>query len=149
MTLTQTFATLTPAQKEQFAGVKTEAALEAFASQHGIALTGEQKADAVEYFKTGILSLEDEELDNVAGGGCGGGGLTVEEAQQQAAAEGRHIIFGDVTKILCPCGAIPYRFARDSHRYSGVNAASPGIAYIDVKCYKCGATRGSLNVDNA
>ena len=71
MTLIQKFATLTTEQKEQFTAVKDEAALEAFASKHGIDLSDELKADAAEYFRTGVLPLDDDELDNVAGGGCG------------------------------------------------------------------------------
>ncbi|MCL2096227.1 MAG: hypothetical protein FWH10_04900 [Oscillospiraceae bacterium] len=75
MTITQKFATLTPEQREKFKELKDAAAgvvLDAFLDENNLALTDEEKAQALEYLKSGKLPLADEELENVAGGGCGG-----------------------------------------------------------------------------
>lgn len=68
MTLMNKFANLTPEQREKFAEAKNTAALDAFASEHGIELTDEEKQDTLEYIKTGVLPLSDDELDAAAGG---------------------------------------------------------------------------------
>lgn len=70
MALSEKIAKLTPEQKEKLVAVKDEAALDAFVSELGIELTVKDREQALEYFKTGKLSLADEELENVAGGGC-------------------------------------------------------------------------------
>ena len=70
MALQEKIAKLTPEQWEKLDAVKDETALDAFVSEHGIELTAEERGQILEYFKTGVLPLADEELDNVAGGGC-------------------------------------------------------------------------------
>jgi hypothetical protein len=70
MTIMEKFENLTQEQREQFSAVKDLAALDAFASQYGIDLTDEERQDMLEYIKTGVLPLGDEELENVAGGLC-------------------------------------------------------------------------------
>jgi hypothetical protein len=52
---------------------KDMAAVEAFCKKHGIELAADEREAAAEYFKTGMLPLADDELDNVAGG-CGAEG---------------------------------------------------------------------------
>ncbi|MCL2096226.1 MAG: hypothetical protein FWH10_04895 [Oscillospiraceae bacterium] len=76
MTIAQKFAALTPERQENFKAIKDAAALDAFLNENNLALTDEEKAQALEYFKSGKLPLADEELDNVAGG-CGSSGDTV------------------------------------------------------------------------
>ena len=152
MTLTQKFQTLTTEQKEQFKAVKDDAALDAFASEYSIDLTAEQKADAQEYFKTGVLSLDDEELDNVAGGGCGSGdpdnGSTyLSKAQKDGRLISIHFA-ETANKHLCGCGsyesgpATP-KFARSQDiKVLGDHDAIK--YYFDVKCYKCQKIWGVL-----
>jgi hypothetical protein len=68
MTLTERFASLTPKHREQFAAVKDEAALDAFAAEHGVELTAEDKTSVLEYFQSGVIPLDDDDLEAVAGG---------------------------------------------------------------------------------
>ena len=70
MTLTQKFASISPEQREKFKALKDATALDAFLTENSLALTDEEKAQAIEYFSSGKLPLADEELENVAGG-CG------------------------------------------------------------------------------
>jgi len=68
MTLTQKFAELTPEHLEQFNTVKDAAGLEAFAAQHGIEFTEEEKAKLAQYLQDGLLPIDDDDLDAAAGG---------------------------------------------------------------------------------
>ena len=69
MTLKEKFAKFTPEQQESFlVAVKDGAGLDAFLSENSLELTSEEKAQALEFLKSGKLPLSDEELKNAAGG---------------------------------------------------------------------------------
>ena len=68
MALTERFATLTPEQREKFNALKDGAGLDAFLSETGLTLTGEEKAAVTAYIASGKLPLADEEIENVGGG---------------------------------------------------------------------------------
>ena len=73
MTLLKKLQALTPGQWGKFHALKDGAGLDAFLSETGVELTAEEKAQALEYIESGKLPLDDEKLDNVAGGS----GMTV------------------------------------------------------------------------
>ena len=68
MNITEKFSTLTQEQRELFNTVKDGAGLEAFLGQSGMMLTPEEKTAALEFVASGLLPLDDDELDAVAGG---------------------------------------------------------------------------------
>ena len=68
MLLAEKFAKLTPEQIRELNAIKDEMELDAFVTQTGLELTDDEKAQSMEYIKTGSLPLEDEALDYVAGG---------------------------------------------------------------------------------
>lgn len=138
MTLMEKFANLTPKQKEEFAVITNAAELDAFASEHGIDLTDEEKAQAAEYFEKGRLPLSDDDLDLVAGGAA------KDESPALAAADGRtHNL--PAFSLLCACHHknkwarstnmyVKTMWIPDAKQYQNIICT----AYMDIKCYKCG-----------
>lgn len=140
MTLMEKFATLTPEQREKFAEVKDAAALDAFVSEQGIDLTDEEKTQTLEYIKTGVLPLDDDELDAAAGGLWGYMDFS-SFGHGDPMAEGRSDPVG-----VHPCGCewqfdIRWPSGYVYADYLKRTPTKPGVAiatYYDVKCYKCG-----------
>jgi len=139
MTLTQKFANLSPEQREQFAAVKDGAALDTFLAEHGITLTDDERQSALEYFQSGILPLDDDDLDAVAGG------ASKEDSANQAANDGRtyNMPSAIMSQIngYCACNH-SHKWAR-TRTYKGQSSgtnASFIYDYSDIKCYNCGKT---------
>jgi len=147
MTLSQKFMALTAEQKEQFAAVKNGAALDRFLSEHGITLTEEEKQSALEYFQSGILLLDDDDLETVAGG------QSKEDSAKQAHADGRTIPMPSglwwINEVVgyCTCNH-QYKWAKSKEvKIDDFYKNNPEYyknyeghyIYHSVKCYKCGS----------
>jgi hypothetical protein len=139
MTLTERFASFTPGQREQFANLKDEAALDAFTAEHSVELTAEDKASVLEYFQSGVLPLDDHDLEAVAVGQSKANAMAQSEAQ--ARADGR--IYMMITNI-----SRPGDFCRCDHRHIWIREVKQHPTFlfsfylIDMKCYKCGWVKG-------
>jgi len=68
MLLAERFTNLTQEQKDKLNTIKDIDELNDFVDQTDLKLTEKEKIQAMEFIKTGILPLEDEALDSVAGG---------------------------------------------------------------------------------
>ena len=75
MNITEKFSALTKEQHELFNAVRDGQGLETFLSKTAIELTPEEKNAALEFIASGLLPLDDDELDAVAGG-CSGSEAT-------------------------------------------------------------------------
>lgn len=128
MTLIQKFANLTPRQREKFAAIKDGAELDAFVSETNIDLTEEEKTQAGEYLKKGMLPLDDDDLDTVAGG------ATKDVSPGLAAADGRNYNLPSGNN-LCVC-----HHENKWARSVGTKTLNGQTKYSDIKCYKCGKT---------
>lgn len=131
------FSDLTSDQQEQLAAVKDETQLAAFVSKHGIALSDQEKQDTLEYIKTGVLPLDDDELDAAAGGSDRwSSASSYAEAKERAEADGR--VYGMPTaSFTCACNH-QYKYAKSKILRTSAYDGDGYYAYGDIKCYKCG-----------
>ena len=143
MTLIQKIAGLTPEQREKLDAIKDESGLNAFASENGIELTDEDRADALAYFETGVIPMSDDDMDAVTGGGSKNS-----EAETKAKADGRIYNLPGGTGDLCGC-AHDYKFARSKRKIRGTSNFNPFYYfYHDIKCYQCNGTWWSWEHDS-
>jgi len=68
MTIAEKIATLTPEQTQKFIALENSTELDAFLSDAGLELTGEEKAQALEFIESGKMQMSDEDIENAAGG---------------------------------------------------------------------------------
>ncbi len=139
MNLSEKFASLTKEDKERLGAVEDMPELEAFLSEHGIELTGDQKAALLEGIRSGVKPIEDDELNAVAGGGR----IIITDAEEKivkqlAARDGRTINmpWGEALYInatICICNH-KYKWGRE------IVPADYGKYLTDIKCYNCDKT---------
>jgi len=104
MNITEKFSTLTQEQRELFNTVSDGAGLDTFLSQSGIELTAEEKAAALEFVASGLLPLDDDELDAVAGG-CSSSEVRYGTCPQ-CGGEGTYKIEGNFYASCSACGHV-------------------------------------------
>ncbi len=88
----------------------------------------------LECIKNGVLPIEDDDMDAVAGG------MTKkkkEEVKALAAADGRNYRL-PVLNLLCMCNN-DYKWARTKYKSTAVGYEDSDV-YRDIKCYNCGKT---------
>ena len=105
MNITEKFSTLTREQRELFNTVSDGAGLDTFLSKSGIELTPEEKAAALEFIASGLLPLDDDELDAVAGG-CSGSSSVTYATCPKCGAEGTYKIEGNFYASCSACGHV-------------------------------------------
>lgn len=129
MTLSDMFATLTAKQREALKSIKDITGLEAFLLDSGLTLNAQEKENVLAYLITGKLSLEDDDLNSVAG--SAGSGSSYE---QMARAEGRPVPV-PTAYGFCSCFIEQVWAARHEQDQAGYRNAG---TYYDCKCYRCG-----------
>ena len=143
MSLTTKFSELTSEQQEAFNKIKSVEALDKFLADNNVTLTDEEKSNVVEYFETGMLPLDDDDLDAVTGGK----GSTPDYAQM-ARNEGYNFRinkYSSSTAAKCPsCKTAGAMFSQNPLKRS-IQTVSRDY-YVKTKCFKCGLGRtGSSN----
>ena len=134
MTLMQKFETFSPEQKEKLLALQSADQLDAFLAETKSEMSAEEKAQVLEYITSGIVPLDDDDMEAVAGGV-----QTKKNSEQQAEDDGRiyNVPPGD---DLCTCN-YRHKWAREV-----VKTNLTECNCSDVKCYKCGAVKGHMCV---
>ena len=105
MNITEKFSNLTREQREFFNTVRDGAGLEAFLGKSDIELTSEEKVAALEFIASGLLPLDDDELDAVAGG-CSGSSSVTYGTCPKCGGEGTYKIEGNFYASCSACGHV-------------------------------------------
>ena len=105
MNIIEKFSNLTQKQRELFNTVSDGAGLDTFLSQSGIELTAEEKTAALEFVASGLLPLDDDELDAVAGG-CGGSSSVTYATCPKCKSDGTYKIEGNYYASCSACGHV-------------------------------------------
>lgn len=131
MKLAEKLASLSPEQRVQLNAVKDMDKLAAFASEQGMELTTGEMQGVLEYIKTGVLPLEDEELEAATGGTAGAGATSHTEAAAMAKEQGyKHNL--PLGNHLCVHNH-NYKWAKTKHSEHMYKTV-----YKQIKCFKCG-----------
>ncbi len=136
MTIFKKFTLLTAEQRMEYANLKDITELESLAREHGIELSEDEKVQVQEYFISGKLSLDDNDLDMVAGGNIKG------DPEPRANQDGRYYCVPD---HLFVCSSHLYRGVYDHIWAREKLIEKDSTIYKDCKCYFCGYTRESIS----
>jgi len=136
MSLIKKYQSLTPTQQTSFIAVKNMDELEALLTSQKLVMTDAEKESFMEYIQSGKLPLDDDDMEQVAGGA----GKQEEHIMRGKAYEdGRTIPVASSNRTPNICCTDP----RGNNRIPTLYAARYGennpdyFSYIDVKCYKC------------
>ena len=145
MSLASKFNELTSEQQEVFKEVKSVESLDIFLTDNNIVLTDEEKANIIEYLKTGMMPLDDDDMDAVTGGK----GSSPDYAQMARNSGYNYRInkYSSSTAARCPnCRTSDAMFSQTPSR-RGKHSMFTYDEYIKTKCFKCGL--GSTGYSNS
>ena len=150
MSVIKKFNELTSEQQEAFNEIKSVEALDKFIADNNINLTDGEKSSVVVYLETGMMPLDDDDMDAVTGGKGG----NTQTPEQKAAAEGRkflvRVYFTSITDgARCDCNKKGTIYAAvdegfQTFHQNGKNLN--GRLYRNAKCYNCNLTASICRV---